>query len=157
MEKAWTKVLREAGGKVHEQFLLRDTGLPQIGPRDGRQIDNVVTGLPFGRGTPAAVDATIISVLHADGAPWPSADSKAGACFQRARHLKISTYPELAHSDLIQLVTAATEVGGRICPEALDLLDSAAAFKARNEPKARGAPDGCAFWGWPYRTVSPPR
>ena len=52
-------------GRVRDNVLLRDMALGQIDPADQRQIEIVVTGLPFARGLPVAVDATMVSVLHA--------------------------------------------------------------------------------------------
>ena len=45
-ERAWAKVLREAGGSVHEQHFLRNTTL-DIDPADNRRIDILATGLPL--------------------------------------------------------------------------------------------------------------
>ena len=75
--------MREAGGRVREKVFLRDTSVPNIDPSDGRHIEVVATGLPIARGIPIAVDATIISPLHADGTIWPRTADHPGASFAR--------------------------------------------------------------------------
>lgn len=134
LEKMWARVLREAGARVRENMMLRDTGVPGIDPNDGRRIDVVATGLPLAHGRPVAVDATLISPLHADGSPWSGAERTPGISFQRALSDKHRTYPELTDSDVVQLVVAATETGGRLSAGALELLDAAAQGKAQDEP-----------------------
>ena len=94
----------------------------------------VVTGLPHAHGIPIAVDVTMISPLHADGTAWRGAASAPGSSFGRARRDKCRTYPELVGSSVLRLLVAATEVGGRMCAEARDLLRSAAAARAQAEP-----------------------
>ena len=97
---------------MRENVWLRDAGLPSIDPNDGRRIEVVATGLPVARGIPVAVDATLVSPLHADGTPFPGADTKAGISFQRAERSKATAYPEVVNSSLLQLVTVASETGG---------------------------------------------
>ena len=88
VEKMWARILREAGGRVREHVLLRDTGVTGISPNDGRHIEVVVTGLPIGHGIPIAVDASIVSPLRADGVPHLHADTRPGSSFVRAERLK---------------------------------------------------------------------
>ena len=116
-------------------MLLRDTALLNIDPRDGRNIEVVVTGLPVAHGIPVAVDATMVSPLHANGEPWSGAAGTPGKSFGRARKSKLRTYPELADSNTLSLVVAATEVGGRLSREALELLEAAARSRAQQEPR----------------------
>ena len=78
VEKMWARILREAGGRVRGNVLLRDCGEPGIDPADGRNIEVVVTGLPIGHGIPIAVDASIVSPLHANGTPHLHADETPG-------------------------------------------------------------------------------
>ena len=120
---------------MRENVFLRDLALPQIDPTDQRKVEIVVTGLPLAHGLPVVVDATQISVLHADGTPWARADRAPGVCFARARRDKETTYPELVGSPFVHLVVAGMEVGGRLSREALDLLDAAAKHEARLEPR----------------------
>ena len=82
------------GGRSREGALfLRDAALCDVDPADGRHIEVVVSGLPYARGIPVAVDATIVSPLHADGTPWYRAAVVPGISFERARKDKERTYP----------------------------------------------------------------
>ena len=78
LERIWKRILREAGARVRENVLLRDTGLPHIDPADGRKIEIVATGLPIEHGIPIAIDCTMVSPLHTDGSPWPHAATVPG-------------------------------------------------------------------------------
>ena len=119
---------------MRENVFLRDTALANIAPSDGRRIEVVATGLPIARGIPVAVDATLISPLHADGTPFPGADTKPGISFRRAERSKATTYPELVNSSLLQLLTVASETGGRLNRDGCNLLDDLAAARAHAEP-----------------------
>ena len=119
---------------MRENVFLRDTAVPNIDPSDGRRIEVVATGLPIARGIPVAVDATLVSPLHADGTPFSGADTKAGISFRRAERSKVTTYPELVNSSLLQLLTVASETGGRLNRDGCNLLVDAAAARARTEP-----------------------
>ena len=88
------------------------------------------------RGFPLAIDATVISPLHADGSAWAGAARVPGKSFGRAFKHKKDTYGELVDSSVLRLEVAAAEVGGRVCGEALELLEGLARAKARSEPKA---------------------
>ena len=66
-------------------------------------------------GVPIAVDATMVSPLHADGSAWAQASTKPGHSFKRAYKHKETTYPELCNSSTLHLVVAAVETGGRLC------------------------------------------
>ena len=92
-------------------------------------------GLPVADGIPIAVDATIISPLHADGSAWAGVAHTPGNSFGRAQRDKYQTYPELVDSPVLKLVVAATEVGGRLNRESRKLLKSMAAFRAQSEPR----------------------
>ena len=120
---------------MREHVPLRDMALPGIDPSDRRSIEVVATGLPIARGIPIAIDATLISPLHADGKAWANAAAIPGVSFQRAYRNKERTYLELRDSNAVKLVIAAMETGGRLCTEALELLDAAATAKAQAEPK----------------------
>ena len=134
MERTWARVAREAGGRVRENFYRRDTALPNIDPEDGRRVEVAVTGLPIAHGLPVLLDATLVSLLHADGTPWRRAAEVPGISFKRARKHKETTYPELVDTPLLHHVVAATEVGGRFNREALDFIDAAAAHRASQDP-----------------------
>ena len=117
----WARVLREAGGKVREKVFLRDTSIPGIDPSDGRHIEIVATNLPVAHGIPIAVDATIVSPLHADGSIWAGAATTPGQSFGRALRDKYRTYPELVDSPLLKLIVVAAEVGGRMNKQSREL------------------------------------
>ena len=88
---------------MRENVLLRDCGISSIDPRDGRNIEVVVTGLPLGHGIPVVIDASIVSPLHADGTPHPKATEQPGASMRRAEKSKNDTYPELVESSQLRL------------------------------------------------------
>ena len=134
VETTWIRMLRESGARVRENVLLRDTALPHIDPSDGRKIEIVVTGLPIAHGVPVAVDATLVSPLHADGSPFLHCDRRPGASFSRAERSKRETYPELVDSSLLRLLTVASETGGRLNKTGVKLLSDAADARARGEP-----------------------
>ena len=115
-------------------MLLRDTALPGIDPEDGRHLEVVASGLPVAHGVPIAVDATVVSPLHADGTAWAHAAQRPGQSFQRAYREKEVKYPELCGSSTLSLVVAAVETGGRLCPEAVKLIDTAALARAQGDP-----------------------
>ena len=50
-----------------KEFFLREAGLDGIDLPDVRNIEVVVITLPIAHGILVAIDATIISPLHADG------------------------------------------------------------------------------------------
>ncbi len=135
IEKVWARVLREGGARVRENVTLRDAGIP-VGASDGRQIEVVVTGLPIEHGIPVAVDATMVSPLHADGTPHAGAAARPGVALERGRKDKERTYPELLTSSRLRLLMAAVETGGRMSKDALRLLSELSTFKASSEPPA---------------------
>ena len=79
LEKAWARILREAGARVKENFAIRDAGIADIDPRDGRRVEVVASGLPVEHGVPVAVDATLISPLRGDGVPHGRAAAQIAA------------------------------------------------------------------------------
>ena len=134
---------REAGARVIENFYLRNSSVP-VSPHDGRCVEILATGLPLYRGVPLAVDATMVSVLHADGSVWGAAAERDGTAITRAERTKTQAYPELVQSATLRLVTVACEVGGRWSQESRAVLQRLAAAKARSAPAplqwaARGA------------------
>ena len=145
IEKVWVRVLREGGARVRENVQLRDAGIA-VEPSDGRNIEIVVTGLPIEQGIPVAVDATMVSPLHADGTPHSGAETRVGVALARGRHDK-----ELLSSPLLRLLAAGIETGGRLSKEALDLLSILASHKAVSEPPALRA---AAARAWRARWVT---
>ena len=135
IEKMWARILREGGARVRENVTLHDAGVP-VDPQDGRNIEIVASGLSIHQGIPLAIDATMVSPLHADGTPHQRADERPGVALGRGRHVKERTYPELLTSSRLRLITAGVETGGRLSKEALDLLAELASFRTRSEPQA---------------------
>ncbi len=131
LERVWMRVMREAGGRVLPQPYLRDLDL---GVSDGRRVDFIARGLPVYGGLPICGDASMVSVLHDDGAPWARADAEDGVALQRARISHEETYPELVSSDRLRLVVLGCELGGRLPEEAMRLLRLLAQAKARDSP-----------------------
>ena len=84
LELTWAQVLREAGATVHVQKLLGQTTL-SVDPSDTHRIDALASGLPLYMGRPLFCDATIRSPLHADGTPYPRADSIDGVVLQKVK------------------------------------------------------------------------
>ena len=74
--------------------------------------------LPLGHGILVAIDASIVSPLHADGTPHPNAAQQPGVSLRRAEKSKNDTYPELVESSQLRLETVACEIGGRISKRA---------------------------------------
>ena len=134
MEKTVARIMREAGGRVRENFYLRNAGISAIDPADGRHIEVVVSGLPLARGIPLAIDATLVSTLDMRGRPHRQADARPNVCLRRAEHNKERTYPELVGSSRLRLWTVALELGGRFSVASRALLEQAAHARARTEP-----------------------
>ena len=78
LERVWARFFREAGARVVEHAFLRDTSIPGIRADDGRHVEILASGLPLYHGVPLAVDASLVSPLHADGTPWAHAASQDG-------------------------------------------------------------------------------
>ena len=150
IEKVWVRVLREGRARVRENVALRDAGIP-VPQSDGRNIEIVVTGLALEQGVPVAVDATMVSALHADGTPHPRASKHKGVALARAKRDKEATYRELATSPQLRLLTAGVETGGRLSKEALHLLTVLSAHRASFEPQALRA---AAARAWRARWVT---
>ena len=131
MEKTWARVLREAGARVRERVFLSAAAVPGVDPADGRHIYVVASGLPYGRGVPVAVDAPLVSPVHANSSALPQADVVTGVALRAAERRKAATYPELVDSPLLCLATAAHEIRGRANLTARKLLDSAATDPAK--------------------------
>ena len=133
-ERMWARICREAGARVQQDVLLRDTGLPGISPTDGRRLQVVATGLPLFRGVPLGIDASLVSPLHADGQPWVGAADRDGVAIDRAERCKRAAYPDLIDSPVLRLTTVAAEVGGRMSRASWELLRALATARARSAP-----------------------
>ena len=137
MKTSGCECCAKQGGRVRENVLLRDSGIPGIDLLDGRKIEIVVTGLPLAYGIPVAIDANSVSLLHANGLPHRNADVAPGSSFIRAERLKETIYPELVDSSLLRLETVACEVGGRFSHRAQTLLDVVVVAKVRSDVSSR--------------------
>ena len=84
LERTWARILRESRARVRENVKLLDMAVEDIRPADGRKIEVVATGILFAHGLPVAVDATLVSPLHADGTAWPGAAKTPGTAIRRA-------------------------------------------------------------------------
>ena len=114
--------------------MLRDMGIAGISVQDGRHLEVVATGSPLAQGIPLAVDATMVSVLHANGDPWARADVRAAVAIERAEKDKDNTYPELVQSAVAKLTTLACETGGRWSAACHDVVTQLATARARAAP-----------------------
>ena len=103
---------------------------------DDRRVELVVKGLPLFHGIPLALDATVVSPLHADGTARPHADTTEGVALDDAEDDKARKYPELVHSARVRLVVLACEVGGRWSEASLRFVRGLAAYRARSAPRA---------------------
>ena len=133
IERAWTRVLREAGARVAHKQLLRDTNVQVRNPEDQRQLDMVAYGVTS-NGMALCCDATMVSPLRRDGRPTPRAARVDGAALSRAELRKRRRYPELTNNTMGTLVVLGCEVGGRWNSDACRLVASLAKQKARNDP-----------------------
>ena len=133
VERAWLRVLREAGATTHFQKLLRETTLP-TDPLDGRRIDILATGLTVMHGRPLFCDATVRSPLRADGCPHGRAADEDGFVLHRALVDKLSAYGDVAGCQSAELLVLAVEVGGRWNDTAITLVDVLAWAKVSDSP-----------------------
>ena len=134
LERAWTQVLYEAGGRVVPQQMLRDMDVSLQRADDGRRLDVVAYGLRLFGGVPVCGDATMVSPLHCDGSVRRGADTTNGCCLRAARRRKEVVYPEFVGGDQGRLILLGCEVGGRWAPEALTLLRCLARARCLSAP-----------------------
>ena len=130
-ERAWERVLKEAGATTYFQKLLRETTLP-VDPTDARRIDILATGLPAYYGRPLFCDATVRSPLTAAGLPHGRAALDDGFVLRTAMADKRRQYGDVFRSRSAELVVLACEVGGRWNEEALSLINTLARNKVAN-------------------------
>ncbi len=134
LERAWRRVLREAGARIVPQQLLRDMDVALQSAEDGRRLDVVAYGLQVYGGVPICGDATMVSPLHSDGTPWRGAPASNGLRLRAARRRKEVVYPELVAGASGRLVLLGCEIGGRWAPEALELLRRLARQRCSQAP-----------------------
>ena len=135
LERAWARVVQEAGARTKTHTYLRNLNLLDVGVRDDRRVEVIARGLAVHGGAQLAVDATLVSPLTRNGQARPRAHWQDGAALKDAKKNKANTYPELLHSRRCRLVTAGMEVGGRWEEDAYDFLLGFAKAKAEEAPK----------------------
>ena len=134
MEKAVARMLREAGYRVVENQLLRDTNLVAISSTDRRQFEVVAYNGPLFNGQVLCIDATMGSCLDWNGNAHAHSADRDGATFEGVIRRKHATYPELSHSNRGRLIVFGCETGGRWMPQALKFVTQLAKAKARMAP-----------------------
>ena len=95
VENAVARVCREGGARVSTNVMVRDLDVLAPQALDSRRLEVVAEGLPLFGGMQLAIDATLVSPLHCDGAARPGAAHIDGVALHAARHRKERTYPEL--------------------------------------------------------------
>ena len=68
LESVVARICREAGGRVSTNVFVRDLDLHLPNAADGRRLEVAVDGLPLFGGAQLALDTTLVSALHCDGA-----------------------------------------------------------------------------------------
>ena len=123
------------GGRrtVATNVMVRDLDQAAFAGADGRRLEVVVDGLPLFGGSQLAVDATLVSALHANGQARRAAQED-GAALITARRRKERRYPELVGPGArARLVVVGLEVGGRWSVETQIFLRLLARARARSE------------------------
>ena len=127
--------LREVGGRVVANAMLREFDLAAPNSRDQCRLEILVDGLPLFGGAQLAVDRTLVSPLHCDGICHPRVANEYGAVLVAARRLKERTYPVLmGPRRRARLVVLVGEMGCRGSEEIGRFLSLLAKAKARSEP-----------------------
>ena len=150
LEQAWVRVCREAVGPegrvIPQQWLAATTAQP-IPADDRRRLDLVIHGAtPLGHAL--CCDATLVSPLTRDGAPWARAADQDGIALVHARRRKERRYPELLRPGPHRFLVLACETGGRWSRECHDLLRLLVATRAR---RAHAAIRAAASTAWRRR------
>ena len=133
MERAWTRIAKEARTRVVHKQLLRDTNVAGVAADDRRQLDMVVYGLTRS-GAALCCDATMVCPLDSRGRPTSRAADVDGAALTRAEGRKAETYPELVAGPAGRLVVLACETGGRWNGGAQRFVRSLARHRASEAP-----------------------
>ena len=96
VENAVVQVCREGGARVSTNIFLRDLDLDlKHASMDGRRLEVVAEGLSLFGGSQLALDAILVSALHANGIHRRNADRTDGIALREARRHKEKTHPEL--------------------------------------------------------------
>ena len=116
-------VLAGAPHKPHQEPpAVREAAIASVGPKGGRHIEIVCTGILIAYGIPVPVDAVGVLVFLAHCSAWDSAPSHPGISFMRPLEVKEIGYPELIGSNTLPLSMAGVENGTRLSHSALDFL-----------------------------------
>ena len=99
-----------------------------------RRLEVLATGLPLFGGVPLAVDATVVSALHANGTAWSRAHECAGTALDRAHDKKSDVYSDVETSSVVRLTTLACEVGGRWSEQCQNVIEQLAYARSREAP-----------------------
>ena len=135
-ENAIAQICREGGARVSTNIMLRDLDITPSHRSDARRLEVIAEGLTLFGGSQLAIDATVVSPLHADGTHRRKADTTDGQALAEARKHKERTYPELCRGNgRARLVVIAGEVGGRWSQETKDFLWCLASAKAACVPR----------------------
>ena len=117
--------------------MLRDLDIAPSHISDARRLEVIAEGLTLFGGSQLAIDATVVSPLHADGTHRRKSDTTDGQALAEARKHKERTYPELCRGNgRARLVVIAGEVGGRWSQETKDFLWCLASAKAACVPRS---------------------
>ena len=138
MERAWGRVLEEAGARVQRNQRLADMDIPGISASDGRIIELVANDLPSSanpHGLPLVCDVTMGSPLRANGTARPRAHAEPGVAIANAEQNKVRRYPELVDSTRCKFVVLACEVGGRWSATCCQFVRDLAEAKSRAAPR----------------------
>ena len=131
---------------IPQQWLAATTAQP-IPADDRRRLDLVIHGAtPLGHAL--CCDATLVSPLTRDGAPWARAADQDGIALVHARRRKERRYPELLRPGPHRFLVLASETGGRWSRECHDLLRLLVATRAR---RAHAAIRAAASTAWRRR------
>ena len=92
-------------------------------------------GLPLFGGLPIFADASLVSTVHGDGTAWAQADQRDGVALARTRRTHERIYAEICASDRAAFVMLGSELGGRLSPDAIEILRKLSAAKSRHAPE----------------------
>ena len=129
------RICREAGGRwpVPTNVMVRDLDLVEPNAADTRRLEVVADGLPLFGGAQLAIDTTIVSTLHANGAARRFHED--GAALEAARRVKGRRYPDFVGRPGRARLVGVGRGGlcGRWSLETKSFLSSLARAKARLE------------------------
>ena len=129
---------RCAGGRQTRwcDRFVRDLDLGAFNQLDARRIEVIVDGLSFWHGAKLAVDAIVVSPLHADGSARRIAATSSGVVLQASTQSKGDhVLWTLWWGRRPRLLVMAAEVGGRWSQETADFLNAMAKAKAEEHPR----------------------